>query len=81
VRTYERGVEGETLACGSGVVASAIVAARLGHVSPPVVCATKSGAAFTVDFSERDGRIVDAKLTGDAREIYAGQLNAEAWEE
>jgi hypothetical protein len=34
-----------------------------------------------VDFSERDGQIVDARLTGDAREIYAGQLNAEAWEE
>jgi diaminopimelate epimerase len=81
VRTYERGVEGETLACGSGVVASAIVAARRGLVSPPVVCATKSGAAFTVDFSERDGKIVDAKLTGDAREIYAGQLNEEAWKE
>jgi diaminopimelate epimerase len=81
VRTYERGVEGETLACGSGVVASAIAAARLKLVSPPVVCATRSGAAFTVDFSERDGQIVDARLTGDAREIYAGQLNAEAWEE
>ena len=81
VRTYERGVEGETLACGSGVVASAIVAARLALVSPPVVCATRSGAAFTVDFSERDGEIVDTRLTGDAREIYSGQLNEEAWKE
>jgi diaminopimelate epimerase len=81
VRTYERGVEGETLACGSGVVASAITAARSKLVSAPVVCATRSGAAFTVDFSERDGEIVEARLTGDAREIYAGQLNVEAWEE
>jgi diaminopimelate epimerase len=81
VRTYERGVEGETLACGSGVVASAIVAAQQGLVSPPVVCATRSGAAFTVSFSERDEEIVDAALTGDAREIYSGRLNAEAWEE
>jgi diaminopimelate epimerase len=81
VRTYERGVEGETLACGSGVVASAIVAASQGLVSPPVVCATRSGAAFTVNFSERDGEIVDAELTGDAREVYSGQLNKEAWEE
>jgi diaminopimelate epimerase len=81
VRTYERGVEGETLACGSGVVASAIVAARRGLVSAPVVCATRSGAAFTVDFSERDGQIVDARLTGDAREVYSGELNAEAWGE
>ena len=81
VRTYERGVEGETLACGSGVVASAIVAARRGLVSAPVVCATRSGAAFTVDFSERDGQIVDCRLTGDAREVYSGELNAEAWKE
>ena len=79
VRTYERGVEGETLACGSGVVASAIIAARQGLVSPPVVCGTRSGAAFTVNFSKRDGEILDAALTGDAREIYAGQLNEEAF--
>ncbi|HEY6049908.1 MAG TPA: diaminopimelate epimerase, partial [Thermoanaerobaculia bacterium] len=81
VRTYERGVEGETLACGSGVVASAIVAARRGLVSAPVVCATRSGAAFTVDFSERDDEIVDARLTGDAREIYSAELTADAWKE
>ena len=81
VRTYERGVEGETLACGSRVVASAIVAARRGLVSAPVICATRSGAAFTVDFSEQDGQIVDAALTGDAREIYSAELNPDAWEE
>src|SRR6185295_19292362 len=81
VRTYERGVEGETLACGSGVVASAIVAARLGLVSAPVVCATRSGAAFTVDFSEEEGAILDARLSGDAREVYSAELNADAWEE
>jgi diaminopimelate epimerase len=81
VRTYERGVEGETLACGSGVVASAIVAARQGLVSAPVVCATRSGAAFTVDFAERDSQIVDCRLTGDAREVYSGELNPEAWQD
>jgi diaminopimelate epimerase len=81
VRTYERGVEGETLACGSGVVASAVAAARLGLVAPPVVCGTRSGAAFTVAFTELDGTISNARLCGDAREIYAGQLTPEAWKE
>ncbi|HYV41688.1 MAG TPA: diaminopimelate epimerase, partial [Thermoanaerobaculia bacterium] len=79
VRTYERGVEGETLACGSGVVASAVVAARAGLVTPPVVCVTQSGIAFTVTFVEREGAIVEAALTGDAREIFSAELNEEAW--
>jgi len=81
VRTYERGVEGETLACGSGVVASAVVAARAGLVTPPVVCVTQSGVAFTVTFVEREGAIIEAALTGDAREIFSAELNEEAWEE
>ncbi len=79
VRTYERGVEGETLACGSGVVAAAIVAARAGLVTPPVVCVTQSGVAFTVTFVEREGAIIEAALTGDAREIFSAELNEEAW--
>lgn len=79
VRTYERGVEAETLACGSGVVASAIVAAREGLAAPPVVCVTRSGVAFTVSFVESGGSIVEASLTGDAREIFEAELNEEAF--
>ena len=81
VRTYERGVEAETLACGSGVVASAVVAAWEGRLSPPVRCGTKSGIDFAVTFREENGFVVDATLTGDAREIFTGQLTEEAWEE
>jgi len=80
VRTFERGVEGETLACGSGTVASAVVAARSGAVRAPVVCETKSGAAFVVEFVDRGGGISGAVLKGDAREIFTAELTEEAWQ-
>jgi diaminopimelate epimerase len=79
VRTFERGVEGETLACGSGVVAAAVVCAREGRVAPPVACGTRSGVDFEVSFEEREGMIVDVKLAGDAREVFTGDLTPEAW--
>jgi diaminopimelate epimerase len=79
VRTFERGVEGETLACGSGVVAAAVVAARDHRVAPPVACGTRSGIDFVVSFQEKEGMMVDVKLTGDAREIYAAELSPDAW--
>ncbi len=80
VRTFERGVEGETLACGSGVVASAVVAARQRRVTPPITCQTKSGVSFTVDFTPAGGEIRDATLSGDAREVFVGELSEEAWQ-
>jgi diaminopimelate epimerase len=81
VRTWERGVEAETLSCGSGVVASALVAALRGHVELPVVCATKSGVDLTVNaLADRDV-FTAITLSGDAREVFSGQMTEEAWRE
>jgi diaminopimelate epimerase len=79
VRSYERGVEGETLSCGSGVVASAIAASRQGMAASPVTCVTKSGVDLVVEFKDEGETITGVRLTGDGREVYAGELLEEAW--
>ncbi|MDP2646249.1 MAG: diaminopimelate epimerase [Desulfobacterales bacterium] len=79
IRTYERGVEDETLACGTGAVAAAlVVAANLGNKSP-VQVKTRSGGVLTVYFSETGGHFSDVYLEGDARLIYRGELWDDAW--
>jgi diaminopimelate epimerase len=81
VRTWERGVEAETLSCGSGVVASALVAAVRGHAELPITCATKSGVDLVVN-ARREGDVFTAvRLMGDAREIYRAKMTEEAWQE
>ena len=81
VRTWERGVEAETLSCGSGVVASALVASQRGHVELPVACATKGGVVLTVDGRLEKDVFTGITLTGDAREVYRAELGEEAWKE
>ena len=74
VRTWERGVEAETLACGSGAVASAVVTSFLTGASPPISVATRSGETLEVSFV-RDGEVArDVTLTGDARVVFEGTL-------
>lgn len=79
VRTYERGVEDETMACGTGAVASAIFAAAKGMVVSPVTVITSGGDKLTIVFDiGADDIAENVYLQGPARIIYIGQLTAEA---
>lgn len=81
VRTYERGVEDETMACGTGAVASAIFAANRGLVASPVTVITSGGEKLTIVFDlNQDGTAENVYLQGPARIIYIGQLTAESLE-
>lgn len=80
VRTYERGVEGETLACGSGCVSTAIALAAAGRVTPPVRIRTRSGAFLRVDFAREGDRFTRITLEGDARIVYRAELGPDATE-
>ena len=80
VRTYERGVEAETLSCGSGVVASASVGALFGKVTSPVKVRTRSGITLEVSFTLEGGEVRDVRLKGDARIVYRATLTSETLE-
>jgi diaminopimelate epimerase len=77
VRTYERGVENETLACGSGVVASATTCAMFGRAESPVSVRTRSGVILQVSFDRTADGLENVKLTGDARVVFHGELTRE----
>ncbi len=78
VRTYERGVEDETLACGTGSVASAMITAiKFGLVSPVKILA-RSGETLRIYFKQDNNTFSDVYLEGDARLIYKAQLCEDA---
>lgn len=73
LRTFERGVEAETLACGTGAVAAALMSYRLGKVpSTNVTVTVRSGDTLEVAFSD-DMR--EVFLSGPAKEVYTGTVN------
>jgi diaminopimelate epimerase len=74
IRTYERGVEDETLACGTGAVAAALIAARLGQVRSPVTVHTRGGEALTVYFTPQGQAFTEVFLEGDVLVSYQGEL-------
>ena len=74
VRTYERGVEGETLACGTGVTATALVSAAIFHLQSPVKIYTRGGDILQVGFVREGAAIKNVTLTGPAEIAFKGQV-------
>jgi diaminopimelate epimerase len=74
LRTYERGVEGETLACGTGAVAAAVALAGQGLARMPVTVETRSGRPLTIRASLAGGRATDVWLAGEGRLVFRGFL-------
>lgn len=76
IRTYERGVEDETLACGTGSVAAAVIGTALGRLKPPIQITTAGGEKLTVGFRQGREPWQGLYLEGPARILFQGELNA-----
>jgi diaminopimelate epimerase len=75
IRTYERGVEDETLACGTGVVASALIFAALRNVAGPIGVLVRGGNELQVGFDRSGDQFRNVTLTGPADFVFEGTIN------
>ncbi len=74
VRTYERGVEGETLACGTGITASAVALALTGEVKSPVTLVARSGDTFRVWLKPSGAGAKEIYIQGPAKIVFEGEI-------
>src|SRR5205085_11948265 len=74
LRTYERGVEDETLACGTGVVASALIFAATEKVDGPIGVTVRSGNELSVDCKRAGDKFTNVTLTGPAEFAFEGTI-------
>jgi diaminopimelate epimerase len=72
IRTYERGVEGETLACGTGVCAAALVHAKTSGADSPVSVRVRGGDTLRVSFQRKGNNFTDVILSGPADFVFEG---------
>jgi diaminopimelate epimerase len=75
IRTYERGVEDETLACGTGVVASALIFAAMKNVSGPIGVLVRGGNELQVGFEKTGDEYRNVTLTGPADFVFEGTID------
>lgn len=76
IRTYERGVEDETLACGTGNAATAIALNYIHKVNPPISLVTKGGDKLIIDFEKENSIIKNLTLTGPVKIVFTGEINS-----
>ena len=74
IRTFERGVEGETLACGTGVVASALIFSALENVAGPIDVLVRGGSELSVGFERSGEKFRNVTLTGPAEFVFEGTI-------
>lgn len=74
IRSFERGIEGETLACGTGIAATALITNVNDKIEPPVKFMTRGGEALSVNFSVANQMVKDLSLVGKAEVIFNGEL-------
>jgi diaminopimelate epimerase len=74
IRTYERGVENETLACGTGAIAAALVASRLWGLAPPIRVLPRSKQQLLVAFDDGPRAARNVRLIGPVRTVFEGRI-------
>ncbi|MEK6552821.1 MAG: diaminopimelate epimerase, partial [Bacteroidota bacterium] len=74
IRSYERGVENETLSCGTGTVAAALLVFTKENFNPPIKVRQKSGDELIVDFKIEEQKVQELSLTGPAKIIFNGEI-------
>lgn len=75
VRTFERGVEGETLACGTGATAVALAAAKVHGLKSPIEISTRSGERLKIYFEMVADHPSQVWMAGPAEKIFSGHIN------
>jgi diaminopimelate epimerase len=75
VRTYERGVENETLACGTGITASSLITALIHNFPSPIKVLVKSGDIMEISFTRNGDQFENVILTGPAEFVFNGTID------